>query len=66
MCRYCSKLKDLRNHDLEKFRHIERKFYLNLMRHEILLARSLVALSLLKPDSSLINDIRKELEREVI
>lgn len=66
MCRYCSHLKDLRKSDLEKFKLSERKFYLCLMRHEVLLARCLVVLSLVKPDCSLIIDVRKELEREVL
>lgn len=66
MCKYCKDLKDLRNQDLEDFKAYKEKFDNCLKRYERLLYRALVALLVLRPNCSVVREIIKEFEREVI
>lgn len=66
MCRYCNRLKDLRNQDLEDFKAYKKKFDTCLERYEKLLLSALVALLVLRPNCSVVKAIIKEFEREVI
>lgn len=66
MCRYCSDLNDLRKRDLENFKSYRKQFDNCLARYEKLLLSALVALLVLKPHCSIVKEIIKEFEREVI
>lgn len=66
MCKYCNRLKDLRNQDLKEFKLYRKKFDDCLVRYEKLLLSALVALLVLSPNCSVVKEIIKEFKREVI